>query len=122
MERFCGVLIEHFAGAFPVWLSPVQAIVLPISEKHHGYAGKIATTLREAGVRVETDARNEKIGLKIREAQLRKVPYMMVVGEKEAATGSISLRTRKEGDHGSLPMDHVLSRLTAAIRSRQLEE
>jgi threonyl-tRNA synthetase len=122
MERFCGVLIEHFAGAFPVWLSPVQAIVLPISEKHHEYAAKVAATLREAGLRVETDARNEKIGLKIREAQLRKVPYMMVVGEKEAATGSISLRTRKVGDQGSLPMDHVLSRLTAAIRSRQLEE
>jgi threonyl-tRNA synthetase len=122
MERFCGVLIEHFAGAFPVWLSPVQALVMPISEKHHEYAARVAATLREAGLRVETDARNEKIGLKIREAQLRKVPYMMVVGEKEATSGCVSLRTRKEGDQGSLSLEQVVMRLTASVRSRQLEE
>ena len=121
MERFCGVLIEHFAGNFPVWLSPVQAQVMPISEKHHDYAQKLIAALRETGVRAELDARNEKIGLKIREAQLQKVPYMLVVGEKEAASGMVSLRTRKEGDQGSLSMEAVLARITAAIQSRRLE-
>jgi threonyl-tRNA synthetase len=122
MERFCGVLIEHFAGAFPVWLSPVQANVMPISEKHHEYAQGVVARLREAGVRVELDARNEKIGLKIREAQLQKVPYMLVVGEREAAGGTVSLRTRKQGDQGSLSMADVLARIQDAIRSRRLEE
>ena len=121
MERFCGVLIEHFAGSFPVWLAPVQAQVLPISEKHHDYAQTIAATLRDAGVRVELDSRNEKIGLKIREAQLQKVPYMLVLGEKEASTRAVSLRTRKEGDQGSLSISDAVARITAAIRSRQLE-
>ena len=121
MERFCGVLIEHFAGSFPVWLSPVQAQVMPISEKHHEYARRLITALRQAGVRAELDARNEKIGLKIREAELQKIPYMLVVGEKEAASGTVSLRMRKEGDQGSLSMEAVLARITGAIQSRQLE-
>ncbi|MBI3934716.1 MAG: threonine--tRNA ligase, partial [Acidobacteria bacterium] len=122
MERFCGVLIEHFAGSFPVWLSPVQAQVLPISEKHHEYAHKLLAALRQHEVRVGIDARNEKIGLKIREAQLQKVPYMLVVGEKEAASNTVSLRTRKHGDQGSLSIEQVVARITAAIQSRQLEE
>jgi threonyl-tRNA synthetase len=121
MERFCGVLIEHFAGSFPVWLSPVQAKVLPISEKHHEYAQKVMAALREAGIRVEMDARNEKIGLKIREAQVDKVPYMLVVGEKEAASDAVSLRTRKGGDQGSLPVEAAVGQIAAAIQSRQLE-
>ena len=122
MERFCGVLIEHFAGSFPVWLSPVQAKVMPISEKHHEYARRVVARLREASVRVEFDGRNEKIGLKIREAQMQKVPYMLVVGEKEAASGAVSLRTRKEGDQGSLSIEDVLARIQSAIQSRRLEE
>ncbi|HWP85638.1 MAG TPA: threonine--tRNA ligase, partial [Terriglobia bacterium] len=121
MERFCGVLIEHFAGSFPVWLSPVQAKVLPISEKHLEYARKVADALRQAGVRVELDGRNEKIGLKIREAEMQKVPYMLVVGEKEVASGSVSLRTRKGGNQGSIALEAALSRISTAIRSRQLE-
>ena len=121
MERFCGVLIEHFAGAFPVWLAPVQAMVLPISEKHQEYAQQLASALRQDGVRVGMDDRNEKIGLKIREAQLRKIPYMLVVGDKEVASGTVSVRTRKGGDQGSLAREEVLQRIQQAIRSQQAE-
>jgi threonyl-tRNA synthetase len=121
MERFCGVLIEHFAGAFPVWLAPVQALVLPISEKHQEYAQQLAFALRQDGIRVEMDDRSEKIGLKIREAQLRKVPYMLVVGDKEFAGGTVSLRTRKEGDQGTLAREGVFERIRQAIRNRQAE-
>jgi threonyl-tRNA synthetase len=121
MERFCGVLIEHFAGAFPVWLSPVQAMVMPISEKHFEYAQRLQARLRQEGIRADLDARNEKIGLKIREAQLSKVPYMLVVGDKEAASSSVSLRTRKGGDQGSVSQDEVIARIRSAITSRALE-
>ena len=119
MERFCGVLIEHFAGAFPVWLSPVQVQVMPISEKHLAYGQGLVATLRQQGVRAELDARNEKINLKIREAELAKVPYMLVAGDKEVAAGTVSLRTRKHGDQGSLPLEEALERIRIAIDSRQ---
>jgi threonyl-tRNA synthetase len=122
MERFCGVLIEHFAGAFPVWLAPVQAMVLPISEKHHEYAQQLASALRQERIRVEVDDRNETIGLKIREAQLQKVPYMLVVGDKEAARGTVSLRTRKQGDQGTLSQEDLLQRIRNDIQTRQAEE
>jgi threonyl-tRNA synthetase len=121
MERFCGVLIEHFAGAFPTWLAPVQAVVLPISEKHHEYARQLAATLLGENIRVKVDDRNEKIGLKIREAQLQKVPYMLVVGDKEAAGGSVSLRTRKQGDQGSLSREDVVRRIRDDIETRRAE-
>ncbi len=104
IERFIGILTEHFAGAFPLWLSPVQVKVLPISERHHEYAEKVAAQLQEAGLRVEADLRNEKIGYKIREAQLQKTPYMLVVGDKEAETGTVSVRGRKDGDLGSMAL------------------
>ncbi|MBI4459483.1 MAG: threonine--tRNA ligase, partial [Acidobacteria bacterium] len=122
MERFCGVLIEHFAGAFPVWLAPVQAVVMPIAERHQEYANSLASDLRRNDIRVEVDARNEKINLKIREAQIQKVPYMLVVGDKEAAAGTVSLRTRKDGDQGTLPREALLARIRQAIQSRQAED
>ncbi len=122
MERFCGVLIEHFGGAFPVWLSPVQIKLLPISQKHHEYAAKVAERLRAERLRVDVDDRNEKIGLKIREAQLSKAPYMVVVGDKESAEGTVSLRTRRKGDEGSLSLDDFLKRALHAVNSRTVEE
>jgi threonyl-tRNA synthetase len=117
-ERFIGILTEHCAGAFPTWLAPVQARVLPISEKHGAYAKSIFARLREARVRAELDDRNEKLGYRIRDAQLRKVPYMLVVGEREAQHGTVSLRRRTGEDLGAVPMDHVLTELAAEIASR----
>ena len=121
MERFCGLLIEHFAGAFPVWLSPVQVMVLPIAERHQAFAEGLAAELRESGVRVEVDSRNEKVNLKIREAQMQKAPYMAILGDKEIQDGTVSLRTRQGGDQGSMPRNEFLTRVRTAIRSRQLE-
>ena len=121
MERFCGVLIEHFAGAFPVWLSPVQVKVLPIAERHQAYEQELVAMLRGEGVRVEADTRNEKIGLKIREAQIDKVPYMLVVGDKEVEAGAVSVRTRKQGDLGSISREEFVKRIREAIETRQLD-
>jgi threonyl-tRNA synthetase len=121
MERFCGVLIEHFAGAFPVWLSPVQVKVLPIAERHQAYAQELVALLRGEEVRAEADTRNEKIGLKIREAQIDKVPYMLVVGDKEVEAGTVSLRTRKQGDQGSVPREEFVKHIREAIDTRQLD-
>jgi threonyl-tRNA synthetase len=117
-ERFIGILTEHYAAAFPTWLAPVQARVLPISEKHGAYATSVFARLREARVRAELDDRNEKLGYRIRDAQLRKVPYMLVVGEREAQNGTVSLRRRTGEDLGAVPMDHVLAELAAEIASR----
>ncbi|PYX95370.1 MAG: threonine--tRNA ligase, partial [Acidobacteria bacterium] len=89
-----GVLIEHYAGAFPVWLAPVQAVMIPISERHAGYAGQVADQLKAAGVRVEVDARNEKMNAKIREHAMQKVPFLLVVGDKESEAGRVNVRTR----------------------------
>jgi threonyl-tRNA synthetase len=100
-ERFIAVLTEHFAGAFPLWLAPLQARVLPIADRHLDYAGTVVASLKTAGLRVDLDARQEKIGYKIREAQLQKVPYMLVVGDREAAEGTVSVRTRAGGDQGA---------------------
>ena len=105
IERFIGILIEHYAGKFPVWLSPVQVKVLPVSEKFADYAKKVAGELTEAGVRVETDDRSEKLGYKIRSAQMEKIPYMLIVGEKEAESGNVSVRRRDEGDIGSMGVE-----------------
>jgi threonyl-tRNA synthetase len=122
MERFCGVLIEHFGGSFPVWLSPVQVKLLPISQKHQEYAAKVAERLSAERIRVEVDDRNEKIGLKIREAQLSKAPYMLIVGDTEAAEGAVSVRTRKKGDEGSMSLDEFVKRAGQAIQSRSSED
>src|SRR5205807_7285119 len=101
LERFIAILVEHYAGAFPLWLAPLQATVLPISDKHIAYAASVRDELRAAGLRAELDERQEKIGYKIREAQLQKVPYMLVVGDREAADGTVSVRTRTGGDQGA---------------------
>jgi threonyl-tRNA synthetase len=117
-ERFIAILTEHFAGAFPTWLAPVQARILPISVKHADYAGRVLARFRDARIRVELDDRNEKLGYRIREAQLRKVPYMLVVGEREAENGTVSLRRRTGEDVGAIPVDRVLAELLAEITDR----
>jgi threonyl-tRNA synthetase len=119
LERFIAIIIEHFAGAFPVWLAPVQAIVLPISEKFLDYANDTAAKLRQAGLRVEMDGSNEKLGAKIRDAQLEKIPYMLIVGEKEASSGSVSLRKRS-GEQSSMSVDQFAAEARRAIESRAL--
>lgn len=119
IERFIGILIEHFAGAFPLWLAPVQVKVVPISENHHAYADKVTARLEEAGIRVVCDKRSEKMGYKIREAQLQKVPYMLVVGDKEAEDGTIAVRTREGGDQGVQSLDGFLESALADIRARR---
>jgi threonyl-tRNA synthetase len=117
-ERFVGVLVEHYAGAFPTWLAPVQARVLPISEKHVEYARAVHGRLRAARVRAELDDRNEKLGYRIRDAQLRKVPYMLVVGAREAENSTVSLRHRTGDDLGAVPLERVLADLAREITSR----
>jgi threonyl-tRNA synthetase len=108
VERFFGVLIEHYAGAFPVWLSPVQVVMIPISERHAEYASKIASQLKDAGVRVGVDARNEKMNAKIREHAMQKVPFLLVVGDKEAEAGTVNVRTRgKEKTENMAATDFV---------------
>ncbi len=121
MERFFGILIEHFGGAFPVWLAPVQAKVLPVSEKVADYARRLGERLAEAGLRVETDLRAEKINAKIRDAELLKIPYMLVVGPREAQSDSVSLRVHRLGDQGAVPVAGFLDRARAVIVTRSLE-
>ncbi len=104
MERFAGILIEHYAGRFPVWLAPVQAIVLPVSDRHNEYAGKVLAELREAGVRVEADDRSESVGKKIRDAELGRYPYMLVVGDREQEAGAVAVRSHEEGELGAMPV------------------
>ena len=118
IERFIGILIEHYAGALPTWLSPVQAKVLPISDKFADYADSVAKKLDEAGIRVETDHRAEKIGFKIREARNERVPYMIVVGEKDMEAGKVSLRTRANGEEGQMELDSLINRITEEIKRR----
>ncbi len=111
IERFIGILIEHFAGKFPVWLAPVQVKILPVSDKSLGYARQLESEMRAQGIRVETDSRNEKIGYKIREAQLEKLPYMLIVGNKEREEGTVSVRKRDEGDIGALTKKDFIARV-----------
>jgi threonyl-tRNA synthetase len=108
-ERFIAILIEHYAGAFPLWLAPVQATILPIADRHLTYAAGVRDRLLEAGLRVDLDERQEKIGYKIREAQLQKVPYMLVIGDREAAEGTVSVRTRAGGDQGASSVEDFLA-------------
>jgi len=117
-ERFIGILIEHFAGAFPLWLAPVQAVVLPIADRHAEFARTVRAELKAAGLRVDLDERQEKIGYKIREAQLQKVPYMLVVGDREAAEGTVSVRTRTSGDQGAATIAAFINTARAEITSR----
>ena len=118
IERFLGVLIEHYAGAFPIWLAPVQAVVIPISERHHEYARKVMDRLTEAGLRAEIDSRNEKMGFKIRAAQTQKIPYMLVIGDKESESGAVSVRNRFSGDEGAQSLEVFLEKIGGFVKSR----
>jgi threonyl-tRNA synthetase len=117
-ERFIALLIEHYAGAFPLWLAPIQAVVLPIADRHLDYAGSVRAVLASAGLRAELDGRQEKIGYKIREAQLQKVPYMLVAGDREAAEGTVSVRSRAGGDQGARPVEEFVRAAREEIARR----
>ncbi|KRT66751.1 MAG: threonyl-tRNA synthetase, threonyl-tRNA synthetase [Candidatus Rokubacteria bacterium CSP1-6] len=119
-ERFVGILTEHFAGAFPTWLAPVQARVLPVSEKVAAYGRSVFERLREAGIRAELDDRNEKLNYRIREAQLQKIPYMLIVGARESQDGTVSVRRRTDGDAGVVAVEGFLAGLAAEISSRSV--
>ena len=116
-ERFIGIITEHFAGAFPVWLAPVQVKVLPISDNQKAYAEEVVARLAKEGLRVELDDRQEKIGYKIREAQLSKVPYMLILGEKEVEAGAVGVRARKEGDIGAMPIDAFVAKIKEEVEN-----
>ena len=118
IERFIGVITEHFAGAFPTWLAPVQVKIMPITDRTAEYAKSVAEKLEALGIRTETDLRNEKIGYKIREAQLKKVPYMLVVGDKEAEAGAVAVRTRTGEDKGAIALDEFIASITEEIKTR----
>ncbi len=122
MERFVGILIEHFAGAFPLWLAPEQVRVLPVSDKTHGYARKVGAAFAQHGFRIHVDERPEKIGYKIREAQLEKIPYMLVVGEKEQEAGTVSVRDRVEGDRGAQPLEQVVALLREEAEQKRIRQ
>ena len=119
IERFIGILIEHFAGAFPTWLAPVQAMIIPITDRQHEYAKELEKKLNAAGIRVESDLRSEKMGYKIREAQLKKIPYMLVVGDKEMEDGTVAVRARKEEKGGTMTVDAFLAAIRAEIDSKE---
>jgi threonyl-tRNA synthetase len=122
VERFFGVLIEHYAGAFPLWLAPVQVGLVPISsEKHLAYAEQVKKTLEAAGLRVELDARNEKMNAKIRDFGLQKVPFILILGDKEAASGTVSVRTRGKGDQGSVALEEFVGRAKGLVASHGME-
>ena len=119
IERFIGILTEHYAGAFPTWLAPVQVKVMPITDRTKDYAQGIYEKLSAAGIRCETDFRSEKIGYKIREAQMQKIPYMLVVGDKEAESGLVAVRTRAGGDEGTMSLDEFMTKLEKQIKTRE---
>src|SRR5262249_17492212 len=120
MERFMGILIEHFAGAFPLWLAPEQVRVIPLREPFNDYARQVEADLRDRGFRVKADYRHEDMRNKIREASLEKVPYMLVVGEKEKAAGTVAVRDRVEGDLGAMPVAELVARLEREVKERRL--
>jgi threonyl-tRNA synthetase len=122
MERFCGVLIEHFGGDFPVWLSPEQVRLVPISEKTLDYGRDLLAQLKAAGIRASLDEHNDKLGAKIRRAEIEKIPYTLVLGAKEAEAKSVSVRSRAKGDEGVLPFDQFVPRVQDEIRQRSLSD
>jgi threonyl-tRNA synthetase len=111
MERFVGILIEHHAGRFPLWLAPVQAVVLPVADRHNEDAGRVAAELREAGLRVEVDARSESVGRKIRDAELGRYPYMLVLGDREQEQGAVAVRSHEAGELGAMPVGEFVARV-----------
>ncbi len=118
IERFIAILTEHYAGAFPMWLAPVQVKILPISDATMDYAKKLQEKLQSASLRVEVDTRNEKIGYKIREAQLQKIPYMLIVGEKEMQNGTVSVRSRKGGSLGTMKPEPFIEKAVAEVKNK----
>jgi threonyl-tRNA synthetase len=121
VERFFGVLIEHYAGAFPLWLAPVQVGLVPISEKHIDYAKKVQQQLQAAGLRVELDDRNEKMNAKIRDLTMQKIPYLLVMGDKEAAANAVSVRTRGKGDQGSIPLENFITKAKKLVDEKSID-
>jgi threonyl-tRNA synthetase len=121
LERFIGILIEHFAGNFPLWLAPTQVVIIPVSEKFHSYASNIYNQLKDASLEVEFDERSEKVGYKIREWEIKKVPYMLVIGEKEQSNNNISVRVHKKGDIGSMSVNEFIELLTNKIQTKSIE-
>jgi len=119
MERFLGVLIEHYGGAFPLWLAPVQAVIIPIADRHLGYAQQVAQRLRQAGLRVEVDARAERMQAKIRDAQLQKVPYMLIVGDREVGASTVAVRLRTGQDLGSMSLEHFIARVQEEVAAHR---
>jgi threonyl-tRNA synthetase len=119
LERFVGGLVEHFAGAFPLWLAPVQAVVLPITDRSLEYSLGVRDELRAAGLRVDCDERNEKIGAKIRDAQMKKIPFMLVVGDREVEAGTVAVRSRREGDLGPLSIEGIRERMLSMQSNRE---
>jgi threonyl-tRNA synthetase len=115
IERFIAILTEHYAGAFPTWLSPVQVKILPLIDKHVEYALKVQKELEDKGIRVEVDARNEKIGYKIREARLEKVPYMLIIGDKELENNAVAVRSRKDGDIGAILVSEFIDKILKEV-------
>jgi threonyl-tRNA synthetase len=120
LERFLGILIEHYGGAFPVWLAPVQAMLIPITDRHVEYARQVEAQLREAGLRTEVDARSERMQAKIRDAQLQKVPYMLVIGDREAEAGAVAIRLRTEEDLGARPVEEFIALAQEAIAEKRV--
>ncbi len=120
IERFIGILTEHFAGAYPVWLAPVQVKLLPIADRHLDYLYDVKKALEAKGIRCEIDDRSEKIGFKIRSAQLEKVPYMLLAGDKDIENNTISIRSRKNGDEGAATLDEFLARILDEIETKAL--
>ena len=120
IERFIGILTEHFAGAFPIWLAPVQVELMPIADRHNEFTSKVAAELKKRGIRVEVDDRSEKIGFKIREAQLQKIPYMLVIGDKEVETENVSIRCRKRGDIGTMSVSDFCDMVEKEIREKTI--
>jgi threonyl-tRNA synthetase len=121
LERFFGTITEHYAGAFPLWLAPEHAWVIPVSEKFHDYAAQVRDRLQAAGLRVRLDDRNEKVGYKIRDAQIQKIPYMLVVGGREQEQGAVSVRNRFEGDLGAMPLENFVETVKSHIDSKDIK-
>ena len=121
LERFIGILTEHFAGKFPVWMAPVQAKVIPVSNNQMAYAKEIADKLSAADIRVELDENNDTLGYKIRKAQMEKVPYMIIIGDKEVGAGNISVRTRKGADEGSVDLEFFINRVHDEVKNRTVD-
>jgi threonyl-tRNA synthetase len=120
MERFLGCLIEHYAGAFPVWLAPLQVMMIPIADQHHEYARKIAAELKSEGIRVEVDGRSERMNLKIREAQLQKIPYMLIVGDEEIGSSTVSVRLRNGKTLKAQPVAQFKGKIKSEVETKAI--